>query len=147
MKKALMVILAMVMALTIVMGSVTTASAAAPAKTPSLTCTITRVDVATQTIYYTVSWKNLPSTMAVSGFVVNFNYYFGGVQDNYYIATSSKSFSKSRTSYTSPEMSAVRHPLGHTFQSGDDIQGTLDLYDSADNLILPDHTYFYYRVP
>jgi hypothetical protein len=147
MKKALMVILALVMGLTVVLGSITTASAAAPTKTPSVTFAITRVDVATQTIYYTVSWKNLPPAMAVSGFVVNFNYWFGGVQDSYLIAISSKSFKSPKTSYSSPEMSAVRYSLGHTFQSGDDIQGTLDLYDSADNLIFPDHYYFYYRVP
>ena len=142
-----MVILALVMAVTMVIGSVTTASAAAPAKTPSLTCTITRVDVATQTIYYTVSWKNLPPTMAVSGFVVNFNYYFGGVQDNYYIATSSKSFSKAKTSYTSPEMSAVRPLIFHAFNSGDCIQGTLELLDAVENPILPNPYYFNYVVP
>jgi uncharacterized protein (UPF0333 family) len=146
MKKGLLVILAAVMALTMVMASVTTASAAAPVKNPSLTFTITRVDVATQTIYYTTSWSNLPKTMAVSGFVATFYYYDSDVPQNL-IAVTSKSFNKTKTSYTSPELSAVRSTWDHTFQSGDWIQGTLDLYDTTDNLILPDHYYFNYLVP
>jgi hypothetical protein len=146
MKKALMVILALVMALTLVLGSVTTASAAAPAKTPSLTFTITRVDVATQTIYYKTSWANLPKSMAVSGFVASFYYYNSDVPE-YFIAVSSKSFNKVKTSYTGPELSAVRSSWDHTFKSGDYIQGTLDLYDATDNLILSDHYYFNYLVP
>jgi hypothetical protein len=146
MKKASMVILALVMALTLVLGSVTTASAAAPAKTPNLNFTITGVDVATQTIYYTVSWANLPKSMAVSGFVASF-YYYDSVVPEYSIAVSSKSINKVKTSYTSHKLSAVRSAWDHTFKSGDYIQGTLDLYDIYDNLILPDHYYFNYLVP
>ena len=117
MKKALMVILATVMALTLVLGSVTTASAAAPAGTISTNITITRTDVATQTIYFTVSWKNLPTEMAAIGFIARF-YPSGTGTFSDPIAVSSKSFSKAKTSYTSPEMSAVTN-LGHTFKSGE----------------------------
>lgn len=147
MKKALLVISALVMALTMVLGSVTTASAAPPAKTPSINLTITRVDVAAQTIYYTASWKNLPSEMAVSGFIVRFypNDGTNGTETiNSQIAVSSKSFNKAKTSYTSPEMSAVTLP-GQTFQSGEYILGTLDLRDANEGSILsyPYQTSFY----
>ena len=130
-----MVILAMVIALTLILASVTTASAAPPAKTPSLTLTITRTDVATQAFYYIVSWKNLPPEMAVGGFIVRF-FPAGADYLSDPIAISSKSFNKAKTSYTSPEMSAVTH-FGHTFQSGDYIYGTLDLMDANDNPIYP----------
>ncbi len=60
MKKALMVALALVMALTLVIGSVSTISAEKPSKVANIAITITKVDINTQTIYYTVQWSDFP---------------------------------------------------------------------------------------
>ena len=91
----MMVISALVIALTLVIGSASSISAAPPVKTPSATITITRADVATQTIYYKVEWNNLSRDLAPQVYFVQFitvsfqpladvdNVTFGGIKTKY----------------------------------------------------------------
>ena len=122
-KKYLMVTLAMVISLTLVIGSVSTLSAAPPIKTPAATITITAADVLNQTIYYKVEWNNQPRELAPQIYFVEFvNIGFQKLADGDVVT-----FGGIKTKYSSKVLSIVDAPGPdiYPFASGDVIIGQL----------------------
>ncbi len=124
-----MVILALVMALTVILGSVSTASAAPPTTSWKIQISITKV--VGQTIYYKYNWS-VPSSWDVKKCQVDFSYisYSPDIYEKLAGSLAETSFNEVTSKYRSIAEFTVSPTLdyNHTLVSGDNIKAVLCLY-------------------
>jgi hypothetical protein len=146
MKKAFLVTLALVMALTMVMGSVTTASASPPTANWKIQISVTKV--VGQTIYYKYNWS-VPSSWNVKNCQVSFSYmsYSPDIYDQLVGSPTVTSFNEVTSKYRSTGEFTVNpaNEYEHSLVSGDKIK--VELHLCTENGSEMGFCTYYYTVP